>query len=120
MTVLNPIGSLFFAAATDFGEELPSADGVDRAVVIVVLRGRNEFGSTFIQTIDRYETTLKANGGKLMLSGVSEPVMAQLERTGMVGRIGSENVYVETSFLGESTRKAYEDGNAWLEAQRAL
>ena len=64
VTVLHPIGSLFFAAATDFGEELPSADGVPQAVVVVTLRGRNELGSTFIQTIDRYENTLSGQRRK--------------------------------------------------------
>lgn len=91
-----------------------TADGVPMAVVIVTLRGRNELGSTFIQTIDRYEKTLLSNGGKLMLSGVSEPVYAQLDRTGMLDSMGSENIYKETSFLGESSQRAYKDGQARL------
>ena len=120
VTVVQPIGSLFFAAATDFGEEMPAADNVERAVVVIVLRGRNELGSTFIQTIDRYETTLTHNGGKLLLSGVSDPVYAQLGRTHMWDRLGEGNIYRETSYLGESTKRAYEDGNAWLAAQEAI
>ena len=88
-----------------------------RAVAIVTLSGRNELGSTFIQTIDRYENTLLSNGGKLMLSGVSEPVYAQLDRTGMLAKMGSENIYKETSFLGESTQRAFQDGQTWLVAQ---
>ena len=59
-------------------------------------------------------TRFLANGGKLLLSGISDPVYAQLERTGMVAKMGDENIYRETSFLGESTKRAYEHGNAWL------
>jgi SulP family sulfate permease len=117
--VLKPIGSLFFAAATDFGEELPRADGVAGAVVILILRGRDELGSTFIQTIDRYGQTLRDGGGKLVLAGVSEPVYAQLTRTHMVERLGDENIYHETSFLGESAKSAYDDANEWLAQQPA-
>jgi SulP family sulfate permease len=119
VTVLKPIGSLFFAAATDFGEELPRADGVAGAVAILILRGRDELGSTFIQTIDRYGQTLRAGGGKLVLAGVSEPVYTQLERTRMVERLGAENIYRETGFLGESAKSAYDDANEWLAQQPA-
>jgi SulP family sulfate permease len=119
VTVLQPVGSLFFAAATDFGEELPRAEGVAGAVVIVILRGRDELGSTFIQTIDRYSQTLRAGGGKLVLAGVSEPVYTQLERTHMVERLGAENIYRETGFLGESAKSAYDDATEWLAQQPA-
>ncbi|MEZ4517954.1 MAG: SulP family inorganic anion transporter [Chloroflexota bacterium] len=119
ITIIEPVGSLFFAAATDFGEEIPSADGVEQAVAIVTLRGRDELGSTFIQTVDRYNDTLRSNGGKLILSGVSEPVFAQLERTGMLDKLGRENIYMETGFLGESTKQASDDATAWLAQQTA-
>lgn len=119
VTVLQPIGSLFFAAATDFGEELPKAEGVEQAVVIVILRGRDELGSTFIQTIERYNKALRAGGGKLMLAGVSEPVYTQLERTRLLDTLGEENIHRETGFLGESAKQAYDEANQWLQQQES-
>ena len=43
--------------------------------VLVRLRGRSGIGSTFIQVLERYAQQLQANGGKLVLAGVSEAEM---------------------------------------------
>ena len=74
VTVLMPYGSLFFAGAVQFEEKMPASERARNAVVIVLLRGRNEVGSTFLRVLDRLAVRLDANGGKLMLAGVSEPV----------------------------------------------
>jgi SulP family sulfate permease len=83
-------------------------------VVIVLLRGRNEVGSTFLRVLDRLAVRLDANGGKLMLAGVSEPVYNQLDKTGLLARLGEENVYTATDIYGESALNAYLDAQNWL------
>ena len=114
VTILMPLGSLFFAGAAEFEEDLPSASEARRAVVILRLRGRKEVGSTFLRVIDRYAKTLQKNRGKLMLVGVSQPVYDQLRRTGMLAELGEENVYLATRLLGESASQAWHEGKAWL------
>jgi SulP family sulfate permease len=114
VTILMPLGSLFFAGAAEFEEDLPSAGEVHRAVVVLRLRGRKEVGSTFLRVIDRYAKTLRQNGGKLMLIGVSQPVYDQLRRTEMLADLGEENVYLATRVLGASARQAWEDAHTWL------
>ena len=68
VTVLYPYGSLFYAAAKTLEDKLPVADDAKEAVVIFLLRGYEEFGSTMITVLDRYNQTLQANGGKIMLA----------------------------------------------------
>ncbi len=119
VTVLMPEGSLFFAGAADLEEELPAVENTRRPVVVLRLRGRQEIGSTFIRVLDRYAQALKANGGKLVLAGVSEPVYRQLERTGVLVELGEENVYRETRILGESALHAYQDAQTWLSGEEA-
>jgi SulP family sulfate permease len=114
VTVLMPLGSLFFAGAAEFEEDLPAAEEARRAVVILRLRGRKEVGSTFLRVIDRYAQVLRKNGGKLMLVGVSQRVYDQLRRTEMLADLGEENVYLATRVLGESTQQAWRAGQAWL------
>ena len=114
VTILMPLGSLFFAGAAEFEEDLPSASEARRAVVILRLRGRKEVGSTFLRVIDRYSKTLRKNGGKLMLIGVSPPVYDQLRRTEMLAGLGEENVYLATRVLGGSARQAWADAHMWL------
>ena len=112
--LLSPVGSLFFAGAAEFEEDLPAVENSERAVVLLRLRGREEVGSTFMRVIARYASSLKTNQGKLVLVGVSEPVLHQLEKTGLLDELGQENVYRATSIMGDSTLEAYRNANDWL------
>jgi SulP family sulfate permease len=116
VVILVPIGSLFFAGAAEFEEDLPAADNAERTVVLLRLRGREEIGSTFMKVITRYALSLKAKRGKLVLVGVSEPVVHQLEKTGLLQELGQENVYQATTILGDSSLDAYQDAKVWLES----
>jgi SulP family sulfate permease len=113
--LLSPKGSLFFAGATEFEEDLPEVGNAERTVVLLRLRGRDEIGSTFQRVLTRYAANLKANQGKLVLVGVSEHVYHQLQKTGLLEALGKENVYLATSILGDSALNAYQDAEAWLE-----
>jgi sulfate permease, SulP family len=115
VTVLYPYGSLFYAAAKTFEENLPAADEAKEAVVIFVFRGYDKFGSTLITILDRYNQVIQANGGKLMLAGVSPGVMIQLERTGLLDKIGQNNVFRVHEHWGVSAYEAYEAAQAWLD-----
>ncbi len=119
VTLLSPKGSLFFAGASEFEEDLPSLDNTEKAVVILRLRGREEVGSTFMRVIARYASNLKANQGKLVLVGVSEPVYHQLEKTGLLADLGEGNVYRATSILGDSSLEAYQNAQEWLDQTKS-
>lgn len=115
VTVLFPYGSLFYAAAKTFEENLPAADDAKEAVVIFAFRGYDRFGSTMIAVLDRYNQVLQANGGKLMLAGISPGVMQQLERTGLLDKIGRENVFLVHPQWGVAAYEALEAAQAWLD-----
>jgi len=116
VTALYPYGNLFYAAAKTLEENLPAADAARQAVVIFLLRGYDEFGSTMIGVLDRYTRTIQGNGGKVMLAGVSEDVLSQLERTGLLRLIGRENVFLAQPQWGAAANQALEAAQAWLEA----
>jgi SulP family sulfate permease len=117
VTLLSPVGSLFFAGAAEFEEDLPEVEKAERPVVLLRLRGRDEVGSTFMRVIARYASSLNANQGKLLLVGVSEPVYHQLQKTGLIDQLGDENIYRATSILRDSTLDAYQDATEWLAKQ---
>jgi len=119
VTMLLPYGSLFFAAARDFEEEAPKADDVDRTAVIIILRGRENLGSTAIEVFEKYAETLQRNGGRLFLADVSDPVRSQLEKTDSLAVIGAENVLPPRDELTASLRSAYNHARTWLEAAGA-
>ena len=118
-TLLTIYGGKFFAAAYKMEEELPSTGKIKRAVVILRLRGKYNIGSTFIEVLQRYSSALSKNGGKLMLSGVSENVYDQLSKTEMIELLGEQNIYPESSKLLYSSKQALKAANDWLVERQA-
>ena len=106
IVVLQPIGSLFFAGAAEFDEDLPEVGEAKRAVVIFRLRDRDEVGSTFIRFVERYAKALQAAGSKLMLEGLSEDVLEQLQETEIVELLGEENVFLAKLRFGDSSARS--------------
>jgi SulP family sulfate permease len=85
-------------------------------VVIFLLRGYDEFGSTMIGVLDRYARTVQGNVGKVILAGLSEGVLTQLEATGLLELIGKESIFMATDEFGMAANQAFEYAQKWLEA----
>jgi SulP family sulfate permease len=114
ITVLHVWGSLFFSGAYTLQERLPEVGDARRAVAILRLRGRSQIGSTFIQVLERYAQQLQANGGKLMLAGVSEHVVEQLAKTETFEAISENDIFPATDTLGRATLDAVAAAEQWL------
>jgi SulP family sulfate permease len=117
VTVLIPYGSLFFAAAAQLEEQLPDVGEARQAAVILVMRGRDEIGSTFIGVMQRYAATLARQDGRLMLAGVGQHVWDQLNRTGALAQLGKDNVILAEPQLGVAVNQALAAVAAWQNAQ---
>ena len=57
-------------------------------------------------------------GGRLILAGVSDRLMAQLQSTGVLDELGAENVLPMSDVVFQSTAAAIELGESWLCAAR--
>lgn len=101
--ILTPYGTLFFASAQAFREQLPtpSADA-SGAVVIIRLRGTEELGVTFLTMLREYATELGVAGAELMLTGVDDNLAQQLTATGVHRVIGPDNIFRARRRLGDS------------------
>jgi SulP family sulfate permease len=119
VTVLTVYGSLFFAAASNLEDKLPKAQAALRAVVILRMRGVQNIGSTYVNVLDRYNQELQARSGKLMLADVSAEVLEQIERNGLLVRLGEENVFPETPRVYYATRQAIRAADKWLSVPMA-
>ncbi|GAA1964786.1 SulP family inorganic anion transporter [Microbacterium deminutum] len=117
VVVLQPYGSVFFASAAALEEQLPEVDDESRGSVVVLrLRGIDEVGLTFVAVLDRYLTELEKRGSTLRLVVSSNRVMTHLQAGGLLDRLGEQGLYEGTEWLGESTRRAHDDGLAWVRA----
>ena len=116
VTVLMPYGSLFFASAGAFEEQLPTVtEETDNAAAVIIMALHNELGSTMLEVLERYAVELKKRRSILMLAGVDKDVMAQLRLTGFLRKLGRKNVFAKTDIVGESSIAAHEAAEIWIE-----
>jgi SulP family sulfate permease len=66
--------------------------------------------------LERYAETLARHDGQLFLANVSEPVRAQLERTGALDTIGANRVLPPEEGLIGGLSSALASAEAWLDA----
>ena len=119
VVVLQPYGSIFFAAAPTFEAALPAVVPTSTgSVVILRLRGRSDLGTTFMDVLFRYGQMLGAVGSKLMIVSANERIIEQLDVTGITGLIGTENIYPGDERVGATLAKAHADAEAWIDARR--
>ena len=119
VVVLQPYGSLFFAAAPVFELGLPaSTDDSRNSVVILRLRGRSDLGTTFMDVLYRYAMSLMAADSKLVIVSANERIQEQLRVTGIIDLIGADNVYSGDERVGASLERAHSDAVAWVNAHR--
>jgi SulP family sulfate permease len=115
VVVLQPYGSLFFAAAPVFEAALPAVDEQSRgSVVILRLRGRSDLGTTFMDVLLRYAVSLHDAGSKLVIVSDSDRILEQLIVTNITETIGEENVYAGNERVGATVQRAYDDALRWV------
>ncbi len=106
VVILQPYGSMFFAAAPIFEATLPEVASSSRnTVVILRLRERSDIGSTFIDVLRRYASSLEAVGSKLVIVSLNEPLAEQFRVTGFTAFIGPENLYRATERVGAAVER---------------
>lgn len=114
--VLQPYGSIFFATAHALRDQLPTVTPDSRnAVVILRIRGSDDAGSTIMTVLGEYAASLREVDSRLAVVTDSDRVERQLVLTGTVDLIGPERLYRSTAFLGETTRRAFDDARRWIE-----
>ncbi len=120
VVVLQPYGSLFFAAAPVFESALPAVTDASRnSVVILRLRGRSDLGTTFMDVLLRYAQSLAAVGSKLVVVSTNERIDEQLALMGIADVVGPENVIRGTEQVGATVRRAYDEAVEWVKKNQS-
>jgi SulP family sulfate permease len=119
VVVLQPYGSLFFAAAPMFEAALPQVGASSAgSVVILRLRGRSDLGTTFMDALRRYAEALDEVGSKLVIVSANERIIEQLAITGITGAIGEDNIYPGDERVGATIARAEKDAEQWVRQRR--
>jgi len=83
-------------------------------VVILRLRGRASVDATLVDVLAACAGKLKEAGGRLYLAGLGDEVYDQVARTGKLGTEEGVRAQKATRIVGEATRRALADAEAWL------
>jgi SulP family sulfate permease len=119
VVVLQPYGSLFFAAAPVFESALPVVAPTSRGTVVVLrLRGRSDLGTTFMDVVRRYAIALGEVGSRLLVVSTNERIEEQLAATGVLDVVGPEALYRGDERVGAALQAAEADAAAWVEQHR--
>jgi len=119
--ILQPYGSLFFAAAPVFREHLPDVtENSVGSVVILRLRGKPDVGSTLIDVLVDYSESLRERGSKLMIVTTSDRIIEQLHKTGAAEAIGESNLYRSEPRLLATVSRAARDAAEWVDERRGV
>ncbi len=113
--VLQPYGSIFFAAAPVFEQQMPAVTPESRnSVVILRLRGSDDAGATLIDILDRYATSLGEVDSKLVIVTDNPRIRRQIRLTEAAASISDENIYIGTEWVGTTVRQAHDDAVYWI------
>lgn len=113
--VLQPYGSIFFAAAPALEAQLPAVRGGSAgSVVILRLRGVDDAGATFIDVLSRFAAALRRRGSRLMLVTDNSRIYRQLRVTGAMDALGEDGFYAGDEWVGRALRRAYRDATDWV------
>jgi sulfate permease, SulP family len=120
VVVLQPRGSLFFAAAPAFEAGLPKVVDTSRnSVVLLRLRGRTDLDTTFTDVLARDAESLMAVDSKLVIVSANDRVLEQLKSSGVADLVGEENIYVGDERVGTTVKRAYGEALDWVAARRS-
>jgi len=113
--VLQPYGSLFFASASLFEEELPEVVATStNSVVIIRLRGKSDLGSTFMEVLARYASSLLEVNSRLVLVYADERVNDQLVASGVAELLGPDGMYTSDEWVGSTVKRAHDEAVVWI------
>lgn len=106
IVILRVRGSLYFASGQAFGSLLPDVRQAQGTSVVLLLNDIDDLGSTVIRLLKRYAASLHQHGGRLVLAGVSQELLGQLERTGLAAQIGREAIFEQRPEVGVALNEA--------------
>ncbi|GAB4245602.1 MAG: SulP family inorganic anion transporter [Candidatus Methylacidiphilales bacterium] len=107
ISIVHVEGELFFGAADAFEEQVRLlAQDPNIRVIILRLKNARHLDATAAYAIAGLHDHLKKSGRLLLISGAPPEVMRVMERSGLVARLGAENVFPSEENLTVATRRA--------------
>jgi MFS superfamily sulfate permease-like transporter len=99
-------GDLFFGVADELRTRLTRILQSPCRVVIFRLKRTLAIDSTVMQVMEDFSRQMSENGRHIVLCGVREDLMEDMQQYGLIGTIGPENVFPTTYGVFASAQRA--------------
>jgi SulP family sulfate permease len=103
--VIDLRGAVHFSAADDLKKQLEDFFEKDTDFIIR-MRNVKRLDITIIKVLEEFINKVYDNNGEVLLTGVNQHILNELQQIGLVDKIGNENIYLPQKELLASTNKA--------------
>jgi sulfate permease, SulP family len=117
--VLQYSGPNFFADVAAFADRLPAPDPVTAGVLVIELGDLEHFSSTTLKSLGKMHAKFASVRSGLVLTGVGSNAREVLARTGLLARLGEQNVLPSDAHIGGSLDAGLRRGKELLSELRA-
>jgi SulP family sulfate permease len=112
--LLRYSGPNFFAEVPTIVGRLPAASSSAPGVLVLDVGELQDYSSTMLKALSRYQSKLASQGNGLVLIGIRDRSRAILERTGLLEQIGPDNVQAMDPHVTASQEHGMERGRRLL------
>jgi len=106
VVTINMSGDIYFAAAEDLDSQLLQALTPKTRVVVLRMKRLRAAGSTAMAMLEHFWVLLREREIYLVVCGVERDLGALMTSTGLLRKIGEENIFYADNKLFQSTRLA--------------
>jgi SulP family sulfate permease len=115
VSIIHVEGDLFFGAADLFQDGIRRlAEDPNIRVFILRMKNARHLDATTVMALDQLLEHLQSQGRHLLISGVHGDVAAVLKRSGLVDKIGRENIFPAEENPTLATKKALQRAQALI------
>jgi SulP family sulfate permease len=115
VSIIHVEGDLFFGAADIFQDGIRRlADDPNIRVFILRMKNARHLDATTVMALGQLLDYLQSQGRHLLISGVHGDVAAVLKRSGLVKKIGLENIFPAEENPTLATKKALQRAQALI------
>lgn len=103
--VIDLKGAVHFSAADDLKKQLEDFFE-EETDFIIRMRNVKRLDITIIKVLEEFINKVYENNGEVLLTGVNQHILKELQQIGLADKIGNENIYLPQKELLASTNKA--------------
>jgi SulP family sulfate permease len=112
--VLRYVGPNFFADVPTVVDHLPAAEAAHPGVIVLNVGALQHYSSTMLKQLAKYHESLAAAGSGLVLVGIRPEQRSVLKRTGLLDKLGDDNVLASDPHLAVADEQGLQRGRELL------